>query len=350
MKNKSVVFLYLTLLICFIFRIRSTTVSGVQFRRVIPFVQTKLTKSYLPAERKIVLRRNIKSVTLEETKNKRKTEETQNNLLQNKNCVLIEIRAGVGGKEAVTWSHELKKSYKTFAEKNKWEVKEKNDICKSLIIKANENVTFFINDEKINISLFDLFKNESGIHQIKRVPLNESKGRIHSSTSTVAVFLGTDIIEQKDVTLKKVTSQEIISKEMTSQEITSEEITPKEIKIKTFRSSKPGGQNVNKIESGVSVVHIPTGIHVECQQERTQELNKRIALRKLNEKLKQMKLAKREKETQKRRVALIKGGKRSERIRTYNFAKGFIIDYIRDRKLDITYFQKNKWEFLLNIK
>lgn len=350
MKNKLVVFLYLTLLICFIFRIRTTSLSRFQFRKIIPFVQTKLSKSYLSAERKKVLKRNIKSVTSKETRNKKETKETQNNLLQNKNCVLIEIRPGVGGKEAVAWCHELKKSYKTFAEKNKWEVKEKNDICDSLIIKTNTNVNFFIKDEKTNITLFDLFKNESGIHQIKRVPLNESKGRIHSSTSTVAVFLGTDIIEHKDVSFKDITSEELGFKDINYKEIISKETTPKEIKIKTFRSSKPGGQNVNKIESGVSVVHIPTGIQVECQQERTQELNKRIALRKLNEKLKQMKLTEREKETQEKRVALIKGGKRSERIRTYNFAKGFIIDYVTNRKLDIIYFQKNRWEFLLNIK
>ncbi|CRH03867.1 peptide chain release factor 1, putative [Plasmodium relictum] len=248
----------------------------------------------------------------------------KDHLSENRNLIRIESRPGIGGSEALLWSIQLLNTYRTFAERNKCTVKEVQDICYSLIISSNDNIIINKEGEKINLSLYDLFKNESGIHQVKRIPDNESKDKIHSSTATIAVFIHKDEEIENEINLKN-------------------------IKVTTFRSSKPGGQNVNKIESGVCILHKPTKIKVECQEERTQELNKKIAMKKLILKLREMKSNENKSLVQNKRVKLIKEGNRSDRIRTYNFFRGYISDHIKKKKIDLIYFEKSKLEYLLNI-
>ncbi|VWU50877.1 peptide chain release factor 1, putative [Hepatocystis sp. ex Piliocolobus tephrosceles] len=243
-------------------------------------------------------------------------------LNKNKNLIRIEFRPGIGGREALSWSTELLNTYKTFFEKNNCAVKE--DANNSLIIYSKDELIIKKNEKKININLYDLFKNESGIHQVKRIPLNESKSRIHSSTATVAVFL------HEHINIKN-------------------EIKRTDLKIKTFRSSKPGGQNVNKVESGVSILYKPLGIHVECQKERTQELNKQIAMKQLSLKINKIKTSKKENAIQAERAKQVKDSSRSNKIRTYNFFKKYIIDHVKKKKYDIIYFEKAKLEFILNL-
>ncbi|SOV82840.1 peptide chain release factor 1, putative [Plasmodium reichenowi] len=242
----------------------------------------------------------------------------------NKNFIRIEFRPGVGGEEAFTWSKELLNTYKLFAERNKCRVEKIQDISDSLVISSKENLHIIKEDKQIEINLYDLFKNESGIHQVKRIPKNDSKNRIHSSTATVAIFFH-------------------------EKEEPKYEINFKDLKISTFRSSKPGGQNVNKIESGVCILHKPTGIQTECQEERTQELNKKLAMKRLIQKIQHMESKEKENMVQHERAKLIKESNRSNRIRTYNFFRGYITDHINKKKIDLIYFEKGKLEYILNI-
>ncbi|CDU85014.1 peptide chain release factor 1, putative [Plasmodium yoelii] len=239
----------------------------------------------------------------------------------NKNHVRIEFRSGIGGDEAELWSNELKKIYQNYAEKKKCTVK--SDATNSLIIKSPNDVKINKEGEEIQISLYDLFKNESGIHQVKRIPKNENKEKIQSSTATIAVFI-----------------QDYANKY---------EINSKDLKIMTFRSSKPGGQNVNKIESAVRIVHTHTGIQAESQKERTQELNKKIAMKKLTQKIHDLRNREKEQSLQNERSKFTKDCSRSNRIRTYNFFTGYITDHVKNRKYDLMYFEKGKLEYLFNI-
>ncbi|KJP86159.1 hypothetical protein AK88_04210 [Plasmodium fragile] len=244
--------------------------------------------------------------------------------VQNKNFIRIEFRPGVGGEEALLWSRELLNTYKTFAERINCRAERVHDASESLVVTSPSDVCITKEEQEIKASLYDLFKNESGIHQVKRVPRNESKGKIHSSTATIAVFLHQDEHRKDEVNLK-------------------------DLKITTFRSSKPGGQNVNKIESGVSILHKPTGIKTECQEERTQEMNKKIAMKRLTQKIFQLRHKESEEEIRSERAKLIKDSNRSNRIRTYNFFRGYITDHVTKRKFDLMYFVKVKLEFLLNV-
>ncbi|CAG9475777.1 unnamed protein product [Plasmodium vivax] len=244
--------------------------------------------------------------------------------VKNKNCIRIEFRPGVGGEEALLWSRELLNTYKTFAERMNCRVERVHDAGESLVVTSPSDVCIAKQGQEIKASLYDLFKNESGIHQVKRVPRNESKGKIHSSTATIAVFLHTDEHRKDEVNLK-------------------------DLRIKTFRSSKPGGQNVNKIESGVSILHKPTGMQTECQEERTQEMNKKIALKRLTEKISHLRHKQSEEQLRRERSKLVKDSSRSRRIRTYNFFRGYITDHVTKRRVDLMYFEKVRLEFLLNV-
>ncbi|GAW82949.1 peptide chain release factor 1 [Plasmodium gonderi] len=243
---------------------------------------------------------------------------------ENKNLIRIEFRPGVGGEEALLWSRELLNTYKLFAQRINCGVKKFQDDSECLVLSSHNNVDIIKDGREVKTNLYDLFKNESGIHQVKRIPRNESKDKIHSSTATIAIFLHT--YEERKC-----------------------EINSKDLKITTFRSSKPGGQNVNKIESGVSIMHIPTGIQSECQEERTQELNKRIAMKRLTLKIREFRNKENDHLLQSERAKLIKDSNRSNRIRTYNFFRGYITDHITKRKLNLMYFEKVKLEYLLHI-
>ena len=209
--------------------------------------------------------------------------------------VIVEIRGGAGGEESALFSAVLFRMYTMYAERRGYRVE---------VVNANETelggykeISFMIEGD----GAYSRFKFESGVHRVQRVPETESQGRVHTSTTTVAV-----LPEAEDVEL---------------------EIDPKDLKIDTFRSSGAGGQHINKTSSAIRVTHIPTGTVVECQDERSQYKNKDKALKVLKSRLLKEKQDKQASEIAADRKSQVGPGDRSERIRTYNYPQGRLTDH-----------------------
>lgn len=209
--------------------------------------------------------------------------------------VIVEIRGGAGGEESALFSAVLFRMYSMYAEKKGYKVE---------IVNANETelggykeISFMIEGE----GAYSRFKYESGVHRVQRVPETESQGRVHTSTTTVAV-----LPEAEDVEL---------------------EIDTKDLKIDTFRSSGAGGQHINKTSSAIRITHLPTGTVVECQDERSQYKNKDKALKVLKSRLLKEKQDKQASEIAANRKSQVGTGDRSERIRTYNYPQGRLTDH-----------------------
>ncbi|MBU5461611.1 peptide chain release factor 1 [Lachnoclostridium sp. MSJ-17] len=209
--------------------------------------------------------------------------------------VIVEIRGGAGGEESALFSAVLFRMYTMYAEKRGYRVEVVN--VNETELGGYKEISFMIEGD----GAYSRFKYESGVHRVQRVPETESQGRVHTSTTTVAV-----LPEAEDVEL---------------------EIDPKDLKIDTFRSSGAGGQHINKTSSAIRVTHIPTGTVVECQDERSQYKNKDKALKVLKSRLLKEKQDKQASEIAADRKSQVGTGDRSERIRTYNYPQGRLTDH-----------------------
>ncbi|XZG69976.1 peptide chain release factor 1 [Chitinibacteraceae bacterium HSL-7] len=210
--------------------------------------------------------------------------------------IYLEIRAGTGGDESALFAGDLFRMYSRYAERNRWQVE---------IMSASESDLGGFKEVIARIAGFGAYsrlKFESGGHRVQRVPATETQGRIHTSACTVAVMPEADEVGEVD-------------------------INPADLRIDTFRASGAGGQHINKTDSAVRVVHIPTGIVVECQDDRSQHKNKARALAVLAARIKDAQLQEQQSKEAAERKSLIGSGDRSERIRTYNFPQGRMTDH-----------------------
>lgn len=221
--------------------------------------------------------------------------------------IFLEIRAGTGGDEAAIFSGDLFRMYSKYAEVRRWKVE---------VINAQEGEHGGYKEMICRIvgeGAYSRLKFESGAHRVQRVPETESQGRIHTSACTVAILPEIDEIDAVD-------------------------INPADIRVDTFRASGAGGQHVNKTDSAIRITHLPTGLVVECQEERSQHKNRGKAMSVLQSRIMAEQVQKQEAEQAETRKSLVGSGDRSERIRTYNYPQGRITDH----RINLTLYKLNE--------
>ncbi|MBI1890151.1 MAG: peptide chain release factor 1 [Burkholderiales bacterium] len=210
--------------------------------------------------------------------------------------IFLEIRAGTGGDEAGLFAGDLLRMYTRFAERNRWQAE---------LISESPSELGGYKEVIVRIAGYGAYsklKFESGGHRVQRVPATETQGRIHTSACTVAVMPEADEVEDVN-------------------------INPADLRIDTFRASGAGGQHINKTDSAVRITHLPTGIVVECQDDRSQHKNKAQAMKVLAARIKDVQMREQQAKEAATRKSLIGSGDRSERIRTYNFPQGRMTDH-----------------------
>ena len=214
--------------------------------------------------------------------------------------VIMELRGGAGGEEAALFAHSLMRMYTMYVQSRGWELE---------VLNLNETELGGVKEAILAVNgagAYNRLKYESGVHRVQRVPETETQGRIHTSTATVAVM---PQAEEVDLV-----------------------IDPKDLRIDTFRSSGAGGQHINKTSSAIRVTHLPTGMVVECQDQRSQRENKDRALKVLRSRLLQQKQEAYDQEYNAKRQSQVGSGDRSEKIRTYNFPQ----DRVTDHRIGLT--------------
>ncbi|MFI4962373.1 MAG: peptide chain release factor 1 [Legionellales bacterium] len=220
--------------------------------------------------------------------------------------IYLEVRAGTGGDEAALFAGDLYRMYSRYAENQSWQLE---------LISASHSEHGGYKEIIARISgtaVYSQLKFESGVHRVQRVPETESQGRVHTSACTVAIMPEVDEIDEI-------------------------QISPDDLRIDTYRSSGAGGQHVNKTDSAIRITHIPTGVVVECQDERSQHKNRSKAMSLLKSRLLDAEQSKQKKEQAQTRKSLVGSGDRSERIRTYNYPQGRLTDH----RINLTLYQLN---------
>jgi peptide chain release factor 1 len=210
--------------------------------------------------------------------------------------IYLEIRAGTGGDEAALFAGDLLRMYTRYAERNRWQVE--------MVSESHSEIGGYkeVIVRLVGFGAYSKLKFESGGHRVQRVPATETQGRIHTSACTVAVMPEADEVEDVN-------------------------INPADIRIDTFRASGAGGQHINKTDSAIRITHFPTGIVVECQDDRSQHKNKAQAMKVLAARIKDVQLREQQAKEAATRKSLIGSGDRSERIRTYNYPQGRMTDH-----------------------